>query len=290
MKFINKLENKFGRYAVKNLSMYVIGAYIIGYLLQIIDPEILDLLLLKPDLVLKGQVWRIFTWIVNPPTRLDVWTALMLFAQYSFGTTLERAWGRFHFTLYMFLGFLFTVIGVMAAYAIINIGSQSGVRIDDVYLAQNFILSSGWLANTYYINMTVFLGYALTFPESRIYMYFLVPVKAKWLALFYAVIMIGSFVESYLVQRVIMVSSLLNLIIFFIMTKKAKSINPKEIKRKRSYRKEVIKSSAGALHKCTVCGKTEEDDESLSFRYCSKCEGNYEYCQEHLFTHEHKKN
>jgi len=285
MKFINKLERRFGKYAIKNLSMYIIGAYIAGYLLQIIAPEILELLLLKPNLVLKGQVWRLFTWIVNPPTELGVWTILMLFAQYSFGVTLERAWGRFRFNLYIFSGLLFTTMGVMIAYAMLGNWSVS----NSMNYVQYLHLISGWMTSTYYMNMTVFLGYAATFPETKIYMYFLLPVKAKWLAIFYAVITIGTFFQTSVAGRVMIVSSLLNLIIFLVLTRAAKSLDPKEIKRKRKYRTEVVKSSVGALHKCSICGKTGEDDEDLSFRYCSKCEGNYEYCQDHLFTHEHKK-
>ena len=41
-------------------------------------------------------------------------------------------------------------------------------------------------------------------------------------------------------------------------------------------------------HRCCECKKTEKDDENLEFRYCSKCNGSYEYCSEHIFNHEHR--
>ena len=66
-----------------------------------------------------------------------------------------------------------------------------------------------------------------------------------------------------------------------------------QAKRKRQYRQQVNRARQnqtyqnGARHKCAVCGRTELDDPNLTFRYCSKCSGNKEYCQDHLFTHKH---
>lgn len=66
-------------------------------------------------------------------------------------------------------------------------------------------------------------------------------------------------------------------------------MSPREIKRRQEFRHEVKKNMRPSGHKCAICGRTEADDPTLEFRFCSKCDGNYEYCQEHIFTHEHVK-
>ena len=91
------------------------------------------------------------------------------------------------------------------------------------------------------------------------------------------------------------VASLLNFVIYFLSTRDLYRYNPKEIRRKQQFKKAVAGSRAGSgqgrvtKHKCAICGRTELDDPNLEFRFCSRCNGNYEYCQDHLFTHEHVK-
>ena len=90
--------------------------------------------------------------------------------------------------------------------------------------------------------------------------------------------------------------SILNFVIFFLGSRHMRPYSPKQMKRKREYQHKMRRAErpvnqypGGAKHKCAVCGRTELDDPNLEFRYCSKCNGNYEYCQDHLFTHEHVK-
>ena len=85
------------------------------------------------------------------------------------------------------------------------------------------------------------------------------------------------------------IMSVLNFILFYFMMKGKTRVTPAHKKRKRQYKKEVRQTQLLTRHKCAICGRTEEDDPTLEFRYCSRCKGNYEYCQNHLFTHEHKK-
>ena len=111
MNFINKLEKKFGKYAIPNISLYLILCYGCGYLLKMINPAFLNFLSLNPYAILHGQIWRIFTWILIPPESLSIFTVIMLFFYYSIGTSLERTWGTFYYNLYLFMGMIFTVIG-----------------------------------------------------------------------------------------------------------------------------------------------------------------------------------
>ncbi|MBR5761970.1 MAG: hypothetical protein IKX87_08120, partial [Lachnospiraceae bacterium] len=108
---MGKFERKFGRYAIKNLSMILIICYAIGYLLILIPAfnPVLGYLTLNPAAILKGQVWRIITWVLVPPTfSFDFFTLIMLFFYFSIGRTLERTWGDYLFNVYVFSGILFT--------------------------------------------------------------------------------------------------------------------------------------------------------------------------------------
>ena len=94
MKFFTKMERKLGRFAIPGLTKIIIAAYVIGYVLEIFYPTALGYLRLDPYYILQGEVWRLITWVLVPPSVLNLFTFIMLFFYYSIGTNLERAWGR----------------------------------------------------------------------------------------------------------------------------------------------------------------------------------------------------
>ena len=104
MNFLDKLERKFGKYAISNLSLYLILCYGCGYILELINASFLDYLTLNPYMILHGQIWRIVTWILVPPDSLGLFTIIMLYFYYSLGTSLERTWGTFYYNVYMIGG------------------------------------------------------------------------------------------------------------------------------------------------------------------------------------------
>lgn len=279
MKFLQKMEKKIGKFAIPNLMRVLIVCYIIGYVFQFSFPGFLDVLALEPYYIFKGQIWRLITWIIIPTGASNIiFTLIMLFFYYSIGTNLEKVWGDFKFNLYIFGGIFFTALSAIVLYLII--GSQT-----------NFLLSMSGLFSAYYINLSLFLAFALTYPEHEILLMFVIPVKMKWMGLVYAVLQIYSLFSENWVGRTAIIASLLNFIIFFILTRSYKRISPKEIKRKAEFKKQVREVTIPGLprHRCAICGRTDQDFPELEFRYCSKCDGNYEYCQDHLFTHEHVK-
>ena len=141
---------------------------------------------------------------------------------------------------------------------------------------------------TEFLNFSLFFAFAATFPDLEFLLFFVIPIKAKWLALFNGIYFLYGFVKGGTSIRVTIVLSLLNFILFFFMTRNFNRVNPKEIKRKRDFQRQTkIMPQGSTHHKCAVCGRTEKDDPNLEFRYCSKCEGSYEYCSEHLYTHKH---
>lgn len=285
MKFIDKLERKFGRFGIPNLTIYMIVCYVIGYALMIVNPGILNWLSLEPAYILRGQVWRLVTWVLYPPSTSGVlWFAIaVLFFYYPIGTSLERTIGTFKYTLYILSGVIFTILGAFILYFLLG----GNVLVGNVF-------------STYYISLSTFLAYAMCYPDMQVLLMFIIPVKMKWMAIFYVVIVVYEMIQYvmagawYLVIPI--VASLLNFIIFYFGTKDFSRYNPKEIYRRNEFRRAMepqgrMKSGSGSVtkHKCAICGRTELDDPNLEFRFCSRCNGNYEYCQDHLFTHTHVK-
>ncbi|MBE5920518.1 MAG: hypothetical protein E7272_11850 [Pseudobutyrivibrio ruminis] len=285
---LEKLEKKFGRYAINNLIIYLLIGYAIGYLLQFgqrfTGVGYINYLTLEPYYILRGQVWRLISWVIIPPDTSVIWAVIMFMLYYQLGTTLERTWGAFKFNVYIFGGMLFTVLGAFIVYAIYG-GS----------IPVGFI---GMTTSTYYINLSIFLAFSTCFPDMQVLLYFIIPIKMKWMSIFYLVI-IGYEVVKYLVAgaffaAVPIIASLLNFFIFFMMTRNMSRFNPKDIHRRAEFKRAATPPRTQyrdgtpiARHKCAVCGRTELTNPELEFRFCSKCNGNYEYCSDHLFTHTH---
>ena len=102
--FLAKMEKKYGRYAVKNLIVYLLAAYAVGYVLQLIAPAVYTYLELSPALVMKGQVWRLVTWVCTVPESFNIFILFMFMFQYFIGSSLERYWGSFRYNCYIFSG------------------------------------------------------------------------------------------------------------------------------------------------------------------------------------------
>ena len=274
--WLDKMERRFGRYAIRNLTMYLLAGYAIGYLLSFTMPQLLTYFTLEPALILKGQVWRLLSWVIIPPNDNIIFVIFMMLLYYSLSNTLESYWGAFRYNVYIFSGILFTVIGAFIVNGLI--GGITGF---------------GSLYSTYYINMSIFLACASIMPDYQLLLYGIIPIKMKWLAILDVVLLAVDAVQGGLIIRIVIIASLLNFIIFFFCNRNLRGHSPKQAARRKKFQKQISRPqnqyAGGAKHRCAVCGRTELDDPTLEFRYCSKCNGNYEYCQDHLFTHEHVK-
>lgn len=263
--------------------------------MRYINPAIVDFLTLNPYLILHGQIWRLVTWILIPPSSLDLLTIVMLMFYYSVGTNLERTWGTFYYNVYLLMGMLFTIIG---SFLIMGISYIPGFRRyyemrTILYGTETYFLLVARSFSTYFVNMSIFLGFAATFPDVQVLLMFIIPIKVKWMGIVYAVLLGMQFLQSDIVGKIIIGASLLNFVLFFLMTRSGigMRISPRQVKRRHDYNREVkrAKPASVAKHKCAICGKNSEDNPEAEFRFCSKCNGNYEYCQDHLFTHTHVK-
>ena len=288
--WLSKLERKFGRYAVPNLMYYIIILYAAGFVLNIVNPEFYyRYLSLNAQAVLHGQVWRIVTFIIQPPSDSLVFIVFALYLYYMIAHNLEQAWGAFRFNLYFFSGMLFHVIAALLAYAVTGL----------------ILPMSIW-----YLNMSLFFAFAALYPDVQFLVFFMIPVKVKYLALIDALYFIYPVVQAFLpayggnaylgsyykANAMEAVVSLLNFLIFFLGSRNMRPYSPRQRKRKREFQQNIKRAQRpvqmyanGARHMCAICKRTELDDPNLEFRYCSKCNGNYEYCQDHLFTHTHVK-
>lgn len=287
--WLNKLERKFGRYAIPNLMYYIIILYAAGFILNLVNPSFYyQYLSLDASMILKGQVWRIFTFIIQAPSSSLIFIVFSLYLYYMIGKQLEYAWGAFRFNLYFFSGIFFTVIGAILA-----------------YLLTGMVLPM----DTWYLNMSLFFAFAALYPDVQFLLFFVIPVKVKWLALIDGLYFLYAVVQAFLpayggsiygvyykANALAAFIAILNFLLFFLGSRNMQPYSPKQMKRKSDFKRKVNQASRpvnvyanGAKHRCAVCGRTELDDPDLEFRYCSKCNGNYEYCQDHLFTHTHVK-
>ena len=273
---------------ITNLTLLLIVCYAIGYVLQLVNPGLLAYLGLDPYQILRGQVWRLVTWLIVPPSSFDIFTLIMLYFYYRIGTLLENIWGTAKYSRYILGGIGLTIAAsfLMLAYL------KFGMGLDGAQLEYYCAIASVAAFSTYYINLSIFMGYAATFPDMMVLYFFVIPLKVKVLGIIDLLMLVYMFFTGNIFTKFAIGAALVNIGLFLLTNKVA--INPKQFIRRQKFQQEIkkathIQPNSAARHKCAICGRTDETNPELEFRFCSKCNGNYEYCQDHLFTHEHVK-
>lgn len=263
MKWLDKLERKLKPFAVKNLMLYIVSLNLAVFLLLKFDQTntFWTKLLLIPSYVLQGEVWRLFTHVLIPPSTSTLWILFILYFYYMIGTTLEHEWGSVRFNLYYLIGFLCTT-------------------------AAAFI--TGGTGASLYLNTSLFLAFARLYPDYQILLFFILPVKMKYLAWFNWFMIAYTTLFEPLPFKGAAIASVIGYFIFFgkdILTNTRST--GRSYYNKQKFQSQLPKKQT--IHKCTICGLTEKDDPQMDFRYCVDCEGDYEYCMPHLENHEHIK-
>ena len=191
--WLYKLERKIGRFSVPNLMLIIVAGmfavFAVDFLLAGTGSgySLARWLYLSRDLVLQGQVWRLITFIFVPMNSSPIWVLFTLYFYYLIGTTLERAWGSFKFNVYYLCGML----GAIIAAAITGFGNNS------------------------YLNLSLFFAYAILFPDTEFMLFFILPVKAKYLGFFNAALYVVSLITGTWVMRAALIASLVNVVLFF---------------------------------------------------------------------------
>ena len=262
MTLLEKLERAFGRYAIRNLSIYIIIGQVfvlLGAMLNLLD---LRLFVLVPVRVMLGEWWRLFTFILYlaPPSGAfgPIFTAFALYMFYMMGNALEGHWGAFRYNLFLFVGYALTV-------------------------GAAFLTPASWATNLF-LGASVFLAFAYLYPDFEFIIFFILPVKVKWLAL---IAWVGYGVEFFRGTgpvRLQILASVGNFLLFF-----AGDIFWGVRRGQRAMARKACEfAEAGEpRHRCHVCGKTDRTNPEMDFRYCSKCAGDQCYCPEHIQNHVH---
>ena len=264
------------RLGIPNLMRYIVAANAVIDILSLFDRSglLLQTLAMDPSAVLHGQIWRLVTYVLIP-TSGSFWLIISLFFYYWLGETLERLWGSAKFTVYYVSGALLTSLATLLVYFIDGISMP-------VYGAS-------------YVNTALFMAYALTYPDAMVRIYFILPIKMKWLAILEAVLYALSVVRYAAAglwgMALLPIVAMLNLFIFFSpdFSRRADQFQARHRSEAVQFRKAVKeqKRQRGYNHKCEVCGRTDTDFPDLQFRYCSKCTGYHCFCEEHIFNHVH---
>lgn len=280
--WINKSERRFGKYCIPGLMKYIVAIELLGALIGVFFPGVYsNYFALDFYAIAHGQIWRIFTFVLYPEMTAGSFSmmnilffAIQMYLYYMIGNSLENVWGAFRFNLYYLSGLLLSIFAALVTYIIIGMP---------------------WPVGFGYVNQALFLAFATIFPDMEFLLFFILPVKAKWLGILYAAFMaydvfglvLTGNIMGY-ISAIAIVISMLNFLVFFLSTRNYKKYSHKERKRRADFKRETGQKIVPIYrHRCAVCGRTEKDGDDLEFRFCSKCEGNYEYCQDHIFTHEH---
>ena len=277
-RFCFKHRNK----GIPNLMLYIsLGCALVYLMTQVTQNTLLyQLLVFDKASILRGQIWRLFTYPLTFYSSNVLLMAVALFCYYSLGRAIENVWGTLRFNLFYLCGIVMMDIWCMIF---------------------------GGRADVSYLNLSLFLSYATMYPQSQFLLLFIIPVKAWIFALVDLALVVYGLLVYPFPSNFFSVISLANYFLFFgkdILNVIPMSwrVNASRLFRKNkaprkakvvpfpsagSYEATVARPETPYTHKCTVCGRTDVTNPELEFRYCSRCSGYHCYCEDHINNHAH---
>jgi hypothetical protein len=252
MTWLDKLERRFGFLGIPGLPRILVGFAALVFGLAWLVPGFTSVLQLDPARIRHGDIRRLFSYIFFQQTLSPLWILVVIGFLWWIGQGLERAWGAFRLTLYFLVG----MIGTTAA---------------AFFFGSNF-------SNTMLV-ASLFYAFARFYPDEIIYVFFILPVKIKWLAWVSAAFLLLGFVVNPNSYRAALVAAFANYLIFFGPEFIYQARHRHEISTRRRRFELRSRPEAEPLHKCAVCGATEHSDPNLDFRVARDGE---EYCMAHL--------
>jgi membrane associated rhomboid family serine protease len=252
---IDQLEKRFGRYGIPGLIRYVVLFNALVYVLQLVAPGYVSALALIPELVWSGEVWRLFTWVFLPRTLSPIWIFFALLFLWFLGDMLEASWNSFRVTLFYVSGWFLTTLGCML---LPGAGLGPGANL--------------------FLNLTVLFAVATLQPNYQILLFFIIPLKLKWLGIISAIFPLLLFFSMPLGGKIALILSFANYLLFF----GPPFLREWKLSKKNQSRRERFQASMQELdtvHRCHNCGITEVSNPDADFRVSAD---GHEYCIEHL--------
>ena len=259
MSLLDKLDRKLRRFAISNVTLYIILGQVLFFVFQLSGRFILERVVLIPELVLAGEWWRLFTFLFIPPLTNPIFAFFAWYLFYLMGNALEGHWGAFRYNLFLIVGFIVTV-------------------------AVSFLMPL-YPATNVFIGGSVFLAFAFLYPDFVLYIFFIIPVKIKWLALLTWIGYTYEMLVGTWHTRLLVLASIANFLLFF-----GRDIlwRMKSGKRVMAEQARELSGKKEPFHRCSTCGITDISHPMMEFRYCSEC-GGLGYCKDHILNHEHVK-
>lgn len=265
---MNKFDRfceKHRRFGLKNLMLIIAAGNLLLFFMSLTDRGgiILSYFTFNRTLILQGQVWRLISYIFIPQDNNILFLVLWIYFYYWIGKTLENEWGTLKFNIYYL----------------------SGIILNDIFC---LLMNTG--ASATFLNLSLFFAYATMFPDNTILLFFIIPIKIKYIAIVEAVYFAIMIVLGNFPGNLLPVVAMLNYIIYFAGYFRYYLQNRRRYTaRSIDFKKKVkdIKRDKGYLHRCAVCGKTDTDYPEIEFRYCSLCKNYACYCEEHIMDHTH---
>lgn len=269
MRLIDRFCYKHPNFGVPNLMRYLTIANVVFWILGVSNATLLSYLSFDAGLILRGQVWRLFTFLLYPPST-GVLAFLVFYFYYWMGNTLERYWGTPQFNSYILIGWALTVLYGFLVYFI------GGYRIR---------------INAQYLYLSMFFSYAALFPDQQVLLFFFIPIRMKYLALIDAAYFLVAVISNPFPVNLVPIVAVVNFFLFF-GSALLRLIPKKQSSSTINFRKEsrrIKQEERNRLyhHKCAVCGRTDTEYPGLEFRYCSRCAGYHCFCADHINNHIH---
>ncbi len=267
MRFLRRLEHSLGRFAVPQVTLALIVVQVLTYALVFTQPKpekqaaaVSQLQLVPERVVEDGEWWRLVTFVAEPPTANLLFAFFGWYLFYMMGTALEHHWGALRYNLFLLVGYLATV-------------------------AASF-LTPQFPASITFLGGSVFLAFAFLYPDFELRLFFILPVKIKWLALLTWLGYGFGLVVGDWNSRAMILASSCNFLLFFWRDLIDRAwLGQRRMKSQASH---IVRAKEPPFrHRCAVCGITDRTHPNMDFRYCSKCAGQIAYCTDHLKTHEH---
>ena len=275
--WLDKFCSRHPKFGIPNLMLYIAGGNVAIYLIDLFSMggmSLASFLSFNRYAILHGQVWRLVTFVfISESGDLLVRGTGIFFVLISayfywwIGSLLEREWGTTKFTVFYLGGVALNIIyGMLTGYASMS-----------------------------YVNLSMFFSFATLYPNMEILLFMILPVKVKWIAWIDAALFAWAVVSNLLIGNwfgaLLPIVAILNYFIFFwqdfqyLFAKTKRRHSAQTINFKKAQKE--LRERRGYLHKCSVCGVTDQDDPNMEFRYCSKCNGYYCYCAGHINNHAH---